>query len=90
MTAIPKDDRQERLKRNYEAFLKKLPDLLKTHLGKFALVYDGEMVEFFDTAGDAYKFGVSKYGTHVFSIQQITDSPIDLGFFNHAVTERPV
>ena len=78
------------VQRNYEAFQQKLPELLATHRGKFALMHHRDIVDFFDTAGDAYKFGVKQYGTGEFSIQEVTDSAVDLGFFTHAVPERPV
>lgn len=78
------------VQRNYEAFAKQLPDLLSTHRGKFALMHDAKIVEFFDTAGDAYKVGIKNHGAGNFSIQEVTDSPVDLGFFNHAVSQRPV
>jgi len=51
-------------------------------------MYDGEIVQFFDTAGDAYQVGVKTYGTGAFSIQEVTDASIDLGFFTHALSER--
>jgi hypothetical protein len=81
-------DAPSEVRTNYEAFLKKLPELLATHRGKIALMHAGEVVEIFDTVGDAYKAGMKSYGEGLFSIQEITDSAVDLGFFNHAVTER--
>src|SRR5579872_6961957 len=81
---------ESEVKRNYEAFRQKLPDLLQTHRGKFALMHAAEIAEFFDTAGDAYKVGTKNYGAGNFSIQEVTDSAVDLGFFTHAVPERPL
>jgi hypothetical protein len=79
---------ESEVKRNYEAFRQKLPELLQTHRGKFALMHAAEIAEFFDTAGDAYKVGTKNYGAGNFSIQEVTDSSVDLGFFTHAVPER--
>jgi hypothetical protein len=81
---------ESEVRRNYEAFRQKLPELLQTHRGKFALMHNAEIVEFFDTAGDAYKFGLKNHGAGKFSIQEVTDSSVDLGFFTHAVVERSV
>ena len=81
---------ESEVQRNYEAFRQKLPELLQVHRGKFALMHHRDIVDFFDTAGDAYKFGVKQYGAGEFSIQEVTDSSVDLGFFTHAVPERPV
>lgn len=79
-----KSDESE-VQRNYAEFVKLLPELLVTHRGKFALMRDGKISEFFDTAADAYKVGVKNYGAGKFSIQEVIDSPVDLGFFSYAV-----
>jgi hypothetical protein len=84
------DDEREEVKRNYEAFVRKLPELFATHRGKFALMRDAEIIEFFDTSGDAYRAGRKLYPDQRFSIQEVVDSPVDLGFFSHAVPERTV
>lgn len=79
------DPAQEQVDRNYEAFVARLPALAKTHRGKFALMRDGEIVEFFDTPRDAYIAGCSLYkADRLFSIQEIVETPVDLGFFSHA------
>jgi hypothetical protein len=74
--------------RNYEAFVRKLPKLLSTHRGKFALMHRAEIVDFCDSAGDAYKIGVKRFGEGEFSVQEVTDLRADLGFFSHAGTQR--
>jgi hypothetical protein len=83
----PSDARREVARKNYEAFSKKLPDLLPVHRGKFALMRDGEVTEFFDTAGDAYLAGQKLYADGSFSVQEVTDVPVDLGFFSYAVAQ---
>jgi hypothetical protein len=83
----PSDARREVARKNYEAFSKKLPELLPAHRGKFALMRDGEVTEFFDTAGDAYLAGQKLYPDGGFSVQEVTDVPVDLGFFSHAVPQ---
>ncbi|HLH76100.1 MAG TPA: hypothetical protein VKV28_04760 [Candidatus Binataceae bacterium] len=84
------DTEKDEVRRNYEAFRRLLPNLLVSHRGKFALLHDGQVVEFFDTAGDAYKVGLKNYGQSKFSIQEVTDGSVDLGFYTHAVPERSV
>ena len=74
--------------RNYEAFVRKLPELLSTHRGKFALIHDAKIADFYDSAGDAYKAGVKHYGEGAFSVQEVTDLRADLGFFSHAGPQR--
>jgi hypothetical protein len=83
------DPRRDQLDRNYQAFASQLPTLLAAHRGKFALMRDGQIIEFFDTARDAYVAGNTLYkDDRLFSVQEVTDSPIDLGFFSHAVPQR--
>jgi len=80
---------REQIERNYRAFTLKLPGLLMSHQGKFALMRDGEIVEFFDTARDAYVAGQRLFtDDHIFSVQEVVEMPVDLGFFSHAVPQR--
>ena len=64
------------VKENYEAFVKQLPSLLRSHSGKFALMHDAEIIHCFDTAGDAYWVGLEFYGEGNFSIQEVTGTPV--------------
>ncbi len=66
--------------KNFAAFQRMLPELLKTHPGKYALMHDKEVVEFFDTFGDAARFGKEKFG-EIFSIQEVTNRGVSLGIF---------
>ncbi len=79
---------QEQVEKNYRAFAQKLPSLIAEHRGKFALMRDGEIVEFFDTARDAFVAGQKLFTDQLFSIQEIVEAPVDLGFFSHAMPQR--
>jgi hypothetical protein len=69
--------------RNYSAFVRKLASLLRDHRDEFALMRDGDIVAFFAKPGDANRAGVERYPDGIFSIQEVTDEPIDLGFWSH-------
>lgn len=71
--------------RNYEAFRKVLPDLLKSYPGKFALMHDGEVVDFFSSLGDAVKFGKERFGDNNFSVQEVTSQTASLGFHSYGL-----
>jgi hypothetical protein len=73
----------EEVDRNYDAFMRVLGDLLPDHRDEYALMRDGEIVAFFVKPGDAYREGISRYADEVFSLQEVTDEPIDLGFWSH-------
>jgi hypothetical protein len=90
MGAMSKDDRTAEVKRNYEVFVQMLPTILETHHDQFALMRDQKVVEYFDTAGDANRAGRQLFSDERFSIQQVTRTPIDLGFFSHAMPQRIV
>jgi hypothetical protein len=80
-----KDKHQEEVDRNYEEFLKLLPSLLTTHRDKFALMKGGKILGFYSTANDAAVAGETFIPDGLFSIQQVTDSAINLGFFTRAI-----
>ena len=69
---------------NYEVFRRKLPDLLITDADRFALMRDGEIVECFDTSHEAIEAGRRRFGSLPFSVQEVTDRPVDLGYLSHA------
>ena len=84
----PSERMKEQLDRNYAAFTEQLPNLLTTQRGKFALMRDSVITEFFDTARDAYVAGQKLYPDGLFSVQEVVDSPADLGYFSHAMSQR--
>lgn len=87
---MTQDARQRQIESNYAAFQAKLSSLLEEHRGEFALMRNGEVVEFFDTARDTYAAGKKMFEDGLFSVQEVTDVPIDLGFFSHALPEREI
>ena len=76
---------QSEVDRNYEAFTSLLPDLMRTHASKWALLHDGALTAVFDTARDAHLAGTKLYPGACFSVQEVTNRPADLGWFSHAV-----
>jgi len=77
---------QQEIDKNYVAFEKLLPTMPKERDGKFALMQDGKVVDFFDTASDAYTAGQKLFTNGLFSIQEVTNIPVDLGFFSYAMS----
>lgn len=77
---------QAEVDRNYETFVELLPGLMRTHASKWALLHGGELTAVFDTARDAHLAGVKLYPDAHFSVQEVTDRPVDLGWFSHAVS----
>lgn len=69
--------------RNYDAFMRMLSSLLPEHRDEYALMRDGKILGFFDKPGEANRAGVEMFEDGIFSIQEVTDEPIDLGFWSH-------
>jgi hypothetical protein len=83
------DATRRQVEANYRAFQEKLPSISATHRGKFALMRDGQIIEFFDTVRDAYVAGQKLFQQdQLFSVQEVIETPVDLGFFSHAMPQR--
>lgn len=70
---------------NFEAFKAILPEILDAHRGKFALMRDQKILDYFDTARDAFLAARGQSADNRFSIQEVTDEQLDLGYFSHAL-----
>ncbi len=68
---------------NFKAFINLLPSLLSTNLGKFALLHNEDIVEYFESSIDAFVNGHEKFGSGHFSVQEVTDYVENLGFYSY-------
>ena len=75
---------QQTIDKNYEAFKQKLPSIIAAHAGKFALMRNQEIVDFFDTDRDAVVAGNALYNDGEFTVQEVTQTPVNLGYFSYA------
>jgi hypothetical protein len=69
--------------RNYDYFQRNLATFMQDHAGEYAVLKARKVVKFFKRPGDAYQYAVSTISDGIFSVQEVTDEPIDLGFFSH-------
>ena len=74
--------RQE-VDRNYGAFTRMLGTILADHRDQLALMRDARIVGYYDTPRDALRAATEQFPDGIFSIQEVTDEPIDLGFWSH-------
>jgi hypothetical protein len=72
--------------RNYDAFVRVLGGILFEHRDQLALMRDGQIVGFYDTPKQALKAATEKFSDGIYSIQEVTDEPIDLGFWSHVAS----
>jgi hypothetical protein len=76
---------QQEIDGNLQAFRQQLPKLMGAHRDKYALLRHGEVVGIYDTALDAQTAGRKIYRDELFSIQKVSDEPLELGVFSNAV-----
>jgi hypothetical protein len=69
--------------RNYDAFTRMLGSILAEHRDQLALMRDGEVIGYFDTPRAALRAASELFPDGIFSLQEVTDEPIDLGFWSH-------
>ena len=66
---------KELINKNYDSFKKALPNLIKEHPDKIAVVKDQKIVEIFNTIEEADQFVIEKkYQQGTFLIQQINNT----------------
>lgn len=78
-------EKLEEIEANFKAFQELLPSIINLYSGKFVLMRKTEVIEYFDSAGDALTYAESMYEDGIYSIQEITREVADLGYFSHAV-----
>jgi len=71
---------QKEVDDNYVFFKENVQEWKKNYFGKFALLHERKIIDFFDSENDAVKVGMKDYGEGCFSVQQIDDKVIDLGY----------
>lgn len=80
--------RRHQIERNFAAFESLLGSLLPQKAGQYALLSDSELKGVFPSAVDALTEGNERFGDGNFSVQRITNRPVDLGFLSYASGER--
>ena len=71
---------------NYDAFMRMLGSLLPDHRDQLALMRDGKVAGFYHTPREALEAAAEMFADGIFSIQEVTDEPIDLGFWSHVAS----
>lgn len=78
MTAL-----QQEIDRNFDAFQRVVQSLMPARTGQWTLMRHGEIVSYHATAAGAEGAGIARYEDDLFSIQEVTDEVVDLGYFSH-------
>jgi hypothetical protein len=73
----------EEVDRNFDYFQRHVANWMGDHAGEYAVLRSQKVIDFFRTVGEAYRNAVEQFPDHLFSIQEVTNEPIDLGVFSH-------
>ncbi len=76
---------KKEVRENYDFFKTQISQLKDGYLNKFALLHHKEITNFFTSEDDAIEIGIEKYGEGKFSVQQVNDSNIELGYQSHVI-----
>lgn len=82
------DQLQSEIDRNFDFFSRKVGELMPRYRGMFAVLHSCAIESIQPSAGAAEAEGYTRHPDGLFSIQEITDAPVDLGFYSHAVDLR--
>lgn len=82
------DALEQEIDRNLFAFLPKVPDLLADHEGEFALLRHQKVISLHVKLSEALASAEAQFADGLFSIQQVTQKPVELGFFSYADSSR--
>lgn len=77
-------DQRREIDENYDYFERNLARFLETHRGEYVLLRDRTEIAFYSRPFDAYRDALQQYPDQRFSIQEVTERPLDLGFLSIA------
>ena len=80
---------QREIDENLDFFQKKLPDLLKDQRNRYVLLRNQKIVGIYDTIRDAKTAADTIFSDQIYSIQQVTDTSLNLGFYSYADSLGP-
>ena len=80
---------QEReIEQNYQFFQGMVATLMPQHCGEYALLRSRKLIDVYPRVVEALSEGHGKFSDGLFSVQRVTDRPLDLGFLSHAADDR--
>ncbi len=71
---------QKEIDKNYEFFLKELPNIVNLYNNKYVLLKNSEIIDYFDTMDDAIKYAKIRFEDGLYSIQKVNEMPVNLGY----------
>lgn len=81
---MPDDAIHDEIAANFDFLQRTLRDHLRAHAGQFALLKGQRVHGYFDSAGAADQAGWTQFDDGLYSIQQVTPEPVELGYYANA------
>ena len=78
------DSLRSEIASNFDFFQRTLSEHLRAHAGQFALIKARRVHGYFDTPSEADNVGWSHFADKIYSIQQVTPEPVELGLYANA------
>lgn len=69
---------------NYDFFQRHIASFLPEETGRYALLRNQTVIGFYDDPGEAAAEGAKRFNDNIFSIQEVSTAPIDLGLYSFA------
>ena len=79
-----RDRRLKEAKDNYVFYKSILKTLNKDKHGKYLLLKDREVIDYYSDIESANAAATSKFEDGIFSIQKVAQKPVELGFYRYA------
>ena len=88
MSRVDRNAKCEEIEKNYQFFKRILPQIKTDHIDEFVLIRHQKIIAFYPTIIEAQIDAVRKYPDNLFSVQEVRNKPVELGFFRYAVGNR--
>lgn len=72
------------IEQNYQFFQSFVASLLPEKMGHYALLHGRTLIGVYPRVSEATTAGHDQFADGMFSVQKVTDKPLDLGFLSHA------
>jgi hypothetical protein len=79
---------EREIDQNFQFFQGFVASLLPEKFGQFALLRARKVIGVYPRVADAMVAGHGSFADGIFSVQKVTDRPLDLGFLSHASDDR--
>lgn len=81
---------EKEIDNNFDYFTRNVGNFISEHRNEYALLRKSKIIDFFPSVEEAEKKAHHLFSDGIFSIQQVCEGPVDLGFFTYAVDNRQV